>query len=204
MLSPTLLLVRWMTFDILSFRITFHHFEMLISGSHLQPFLTDEVHERHLDTDILLAILKETRPPHLRVVLMSATMDADRFAAYWGTDTPRMHIPGFTHPVKDYVLEDVLELTGYIPPKKGKKKKKFNNWNNSNGGGRKKTAWNDSELSDDDGDAIGGDENPAEESGNSIRRSSFVPDIPIEDLVNRVNNNEIDYVSLHKEKFCFS
>ena len=34
----------------------------------------DEVHERHLDTDILLGILKETRPPHLRVVLMSATI----------------------------------------------------------------------------------------------------------------------------------
>jgi len=35
----------------------------------------DEVHERHLDTDILLGILKETRPPHLRVVLMSGKAD---------------------------------------------------------------------------------------------------------------------------------
>ncbi len=132
---------------------------------------------------------------------MSATMDADRFAAYWGADTPRMHIPGFTHPVKDYVLEDVLELTGYIPPKKGKKKKKFNNWNNSNGGGRKKTAWNDSELSDDDGDAEG-DENPAEETAtSSTGRSSFVPDIPIEDLVKRVNSSEIDYVRQQREQY---
>jgi HrpA-like RNA helicase len=59
----------------------------------------DEVHERHLDTDVLLAILKKTLPslPKLNIVLMSATMDADRFARYWGTDTPRMHIPGFTH-----------------------------------------------------------------------------------------------------------
>ena len=88
----------------------------------ITTIVIDEVHERHLDTDILLAILKETRPPHLRVVLMSATMDADRFAAYWGENTPRMHIPGFTHPVKDFTLEDVLHVTGYIPPKKGKKK----------------------------------------------------------------------------------
>jgi HrpA-like RNA helicase len=50
----------------------------------------DEVHERHLDTDILLGILKASRPPHLRIVLMSATMDADRFAGFWGRDTPRM------------------------------------------------------------------------------------------------------------------
>lgn len=60
----------------------------------ITTIVIDEVHERHLDTDILLAILKATRPKHLRVVLMSATMDADRFAAYWGKNTPRMHIPG--------------------------------------------------------------------------------------------------------------
>jgi len=93
--------------------------------------VVDEVHERHLDTDILLGILKEALPkyPHLHVVLMSATMDADRFAAYWGKNTPRMHIPGFTYPVEDYTLEDVLAFTGYIPPKKSKKKKQisFNN-----------------------------------------------------------------------------
>lgn len=93
--------------------------------------VVDEVHERHLDTDVLLAVLKEALPrtPHLHVLLMSATMDADRFAAYWnpgdgvgGGDIPRMHIPGFTHPVQDHSLDHVLSLTGYVPPKKGKAK----------------------------------------------------------------------------------
>ena len=86
--------------------------------------VVDEVHERHLDSDILLGILKKALPnnPHLTIVLMSATMDADRFAAYWGKNTPRIHIPGFTYPVQDFNLKDVLSLTGYIPPKKGKKK----------------------------------------------------------------------------------
>ena len=39
--------------------------------------VVDEVHERHLDSDILLGILKEClrSTPHLKVVLMSATMD---------------------------------------------------------------------------------------------------------------------------------
>ena len=57
----------------------------------ISHIIIDEVHERHLDSDVLLAILKRCLPdyPHLNVVLMSATMDADRFAAYWGKNTPR-------------------------------------------------------------------------------------------------------------------
>ena len=57
----------------------------------ISHIIIDEVHERHLDSDVLLAILKQVLPdyPHLNVVLMSATMDADRFAAYWGKNTPQ-------------------------------------------------------------------------------------------------------------------
>ena len=75
----------------------------------------DEVHERNLDGDVLMALLKQclATTPNLRIVLMSATLDADRFAAYWGTNTPRMHIPGRTFPVTDFFLEDVLQLTNY-------------------------------------------------------------------------------------------
>ena len=56
-----------------------------------------------------------------------------------------MHIPGFTHPVQDFFLFEVLKLTNYIPPSGKKKKKKKSNFG---GGGRKgaKTAWDDSEL----------------------------------------------------------
>ena len=147
----------------------------------------DEVHERHLDTDILLGILKETRPPHLRVVLMSATMDADRFAAYWGENTPRMHIPGYTHPVKDFLLEDVLEMTGYVPPKSGKKKKNRNWRNNSNS--RKKSAWNDSEISDEDEE----ERNPAKFFSSEGTQTIGGSNIPIEDLVKRVDSSDIDY-----------
>ncbi|MGD1091259.1 MAG: ATP-dependent helicase HrpB [Bryobacteraceae bacterium] len=41
----------------------------------------DEFHERHLDTDLALALLKRTV---LRIVVMSATLDADPIARYLG------------------------------------------------------------------------------------------------------------------------
>lgn len=166
----------------------------------ITTIVIDEVHERHLDTDILLAILKETRPKHLRVVLMSATMDANRFAAYWGNNTPRMHIPGFTHPVQDFTLEDVLSLTGYIPPKKGKKKARFNNGNNKKFH-RKKSAWNDSELSEDDDEGVDPAALTTSKPMGSLEESA-ISSVPIEELVKRVNNSDIDYdmlaILIHK------
>ncbi|CAM6083041.1 unnamed protein product [Calypogeia fissa] len=52
------------------------------------------------------------RRPDLRLVLMSATINAELFSKYFG-DAPMMHIPGFTFPVTELFLEDVLELTKY-------------------------------------------------------------------------------------------
>ncbi|KAL7550933.1 hypothetical protein ACHAWF_014139 [Thalassiosira exigua] len=140
--------------------------------------LIDEVHERHLDTDVLLAILKQTLPslPNLSVVLMSATMDADRFAKYWGESTPRMHIPGFTHPVKDRSLEDVLELTCYIPPKKKKKQQQR---------GRSYQI----QPSFVDGDDYDDDEDRPLDSGPSLPLSCPVP---LEERLKRMTD-EIDY-----------
>jgi ATP-dependent RNA helicase DHX36 len=74
----------------------------------------DEVHERDVMADLILAILKQELPrrPDLRVVLMSATLNADQFSAYMG-DCPALHIPGFMHPVEPHYLEHVLQMTGY-------------------------------------------------------------------------------------------
>jgi hypothetical protein len=48
----------------------------------------------------------------MQVVLMSATLDAEKFARYFW-NCPVLHIPGFTFPVKELYMEDVLELTGF-------------------------------------------------------------------------------------------
>ncbi|KAL8224368.1 hypothetical protein R6Q57_019843 [Mikania cordata] len=76
--------------------------------------IVDEIHERGMNEDFLLIVLKELLPrrPDLRVVLMSATLDADLFSSYFGS-APLVKIPGFTHPVHSYFLEDILEKTGY-------------------------------------------------------------------------------------------
>jgi len=50
--------------------------------------------------------------PDLKVILMSATLNAEQFAKYY-SDCPCLNIPGFTYPVKEYYLEDVLEMTRY-------------------------------------------------------------------------------------------
>eukprot|EP00026_Physarum_polycephalum_P000677 Phypoly_transcript_00678.p1 GENE.Phypoly_transcript_00678~~Phypoly_transcript_00678.p1 ORF type:complete len:1395 (+),score=271.52 Phypoly_transcript_00678:28-4212(+) len=80
--------------------------------SHL---VVDEVHERNLDDDFLLIILRDLLPsrPDLKVILMSATLNAELFAAYFG-NCPMLHIPGRAYPVKELFLEDVLETTKFF------------------------------------------------------------------------------------------
>ncbi|KPI38394.1 putative ATP-dependent RNA helicase ucp12 [Cyphellophora attinorum] len=77
----------------------------------------DEVHERSLDTDFLLALLKDTmRTTKLKIVLMSATVDADVFSNYFGgpTKVARIHIEGRTFPVQDVYLDHILAMTGHV------------------------------------------------------------------------------------------
>jgi CRISPR/Cas system-associated endonuclease/helicase Cas3 len=49
--------------------------------------VVDEVHERRIDTDLLLAFLKEIvesgKRPNFRVVVMSATLDVAALSAYF-------------------------------------------------------------------------------------------------------------------------
>ncbi len=51
----------------------------------------------------------------LKVILMSATLNADMFSEYFH-GCPHLHIEGFTFPVHTFYLEDVVELIGYTPP----------------------------------------------------------------------------------------
>jgi hypothetical protein len=57
--------------------------------------IIDEVHERSLNTDLVLLLLKEliSRKKSIKVVIMSATLDAETFRKYFN-GAPHIHIPG--------------------------------------------------------------------------------------------------------------
>ncbi|CAF1923983.1 DExH-box ATP-dependent RNA helicase DExH2 isoform X1 [Brassica napus] len=73
--------------------------------------IVDEIHERDCYSDFMLAIIRDFLPsnPHLRLILMSATLDAERFSEYFG-GCPVVQVPGFTYPVRTFYLEDVLSV----------------------------------------------------------------------------------------------
>ena len=78
--------------------------------------VVDEVHERSLDTDFLLVLLRDVLAirKDLKVILMSATLDAGVFANYFSASTvARIEIQGRTYPVEDYYLDDIIRLTGF-------------------------------------------------------------------------------------------
>lgn len=78
--------------------------------------VVDEVHERNVDSDFLLLELRELlkRNTNIKVVLMSATINQETFASYFGK-APCISIPGRTFAVQDYYLEDIVRESGFRP-----------------------------------------------------------------------------------------
>ena len=115
--SPNTIL-KYMT-DGMLLREAMHDHDM----SRYSCIILDEAHERTLATDILMALLKQVakRRPDLKIIIMSATLDAQKFQRYF-YDAPLLPVPGRTHPVeifytpqpeKDYVeaaIRTVLQI----------------------------------------------------------------------------------------------
>ncbi|KAG0677570.1 hypothetical protein C6P42_000829 [Pichia californica] len=90
----------------------------------------DEVHERSIDSDFLLIILKKMLKnfPNLKIILMSATIDKKIFDGYFhqisnSNSIAHVHIEGRTFPIDDFYLDDVLTLSNF-------KISRNNNYNN--------------------------------------------------------------------------
>jgi ATP-dependent RNA helicase DHX8/PRP22 len=72
------------------------------SLSQYSVIILDEAHERTIHTDVLFGLLKEVvrrRPADFRLVVTSATLDAEKFSGYF-FDCPIFTIPGRTFPVE--------------------------------------------------------------------------------------------------------
>ena len=89
-------------------RVKFMTDGVLLAETRDDPLLTrydaimvDEAHERSLNVDFLLGILKRilAKRKDLKVVVSSATLDAARFAAFFG-DAPVVSVPGRLFPIE--------------------------------------------------------------------------------------------------------
>ncbi|KAF9972451.1 hypothetical protein BGZ73_004433 [Actinomortierella ambigua] len=83
--------------------------------------VVDEVHERDIDTDFLLVLLRQMMRDRrakglapIKLILMSATIDTGLFASYFGEgykegQCPTISVPGRTFPVQQFYLDELLD-----------------------------------------------------------------------------------------------
>lgn len=83
--------------------------------TNLEFIFIDEVHERSVDSDFLLIILKKimNKFPKLKIVLMSATINTETFMNFFSTPVNHIHIEGRTFPIEDHYLDSILENLDY-------------------------------------------------------------------------------------------
>ncbi|MFW6116762.1 MAG: helicase-related protein, partial [bacterium] len=66
----------------------------IVSGqiANLSVIMIDEAHERSLNIDLILGLLKKLLPryPHMNLIVCSATIDSDLFVDYFGPDSARL------------------------------------------------------------------------------------------------------------------
>lgn len=100
--------------------------ESLKGVSHV---IVDEVHERDVQIDFLMVLLKrilearrrgEQDAPPIKVILMSATIDTTLFRQYFGAvydngECPFIEIPGRLYPVEKFFLDDIQAMLHQYP-----------------------------------------------------------------------------------------
>lgn len=79
--------------------------------SHL---ILDEIHERDIMSDFIISLLKKViaKRTDLKLILMSATLNSEKFSRYYD-NCPMLEIPGFTYHVEEYYLEDAIRDTRF-------------------------------------------------------------------------------------------
>lgn len=168
------------------------------SLSDVTHIIIDEVHERSIDSDFLLIVLREILEVRkdLKVILMSATVDAEKISAYMG-NCPVVRVPGRTFPVTAHYLEDVVELTRYrLDPNSDSMYVARNE--RTYGGKRNKGAYDDVPPDDDDEDDLPTTANGAEALSAPLSKQSRITlDCMDQHAIN------FDIIMLLLENLCF-
>lgn len=97
---------------------------LMASDPNLSEFshvIVDEVHERSIETDIFLLLLRRLiqRRKDLKVILMSASVNAEFFLNYFSNASECLpspsvfHIDGKAFPVKEYFIEEIFRMSEY-------------------------------------------------------------------------------------------
>lgn len=70
--------------------------------------LIDEAHERNINSDIIIGLLKQLaeRRDDIHIVIMSATLEIEKFQNFFGSDTPLLKVPGRQFKVDLIYLEE--------------------------------------------------------------------------------------------------
>ncbi|KAJ8932610.1 hypothetical protein NQ318_022949 [Aromia moschata] len=107
--------------------ILLRHIQADPNLSRFTHVILDEAHERDVNTDLLMNLLRRATKTNakLKLIIMSATIDTRMFSDYFG-GVPIMDIPGFTYPVAQMcdsqvpsvIHEDVVRIMQFIHDKK--------------------------------------------------------------------------------------
>ncbi|KAL3990479.1 Helicase associated domain (HA2) family protein [Acanthocheilonema viteae] len=83
----------------------------------ISHIIVDEIHERDINTDFIMIVLRDMVNMYsgLRVILMSATVDLTLFTNYFGNCSVIL-LEGRNFPVQHYFLEDIVQMTHFLPP----------------------------------------------------------------------------------------
>lgn len=76
--------------------------------SRFSVIVIDEAHERTINSDILLSMVKDilTKRNDLRVIIMSATIETEKFANFFNSGSNIIYLEGRCHPIDIYYTRE--------------------------------------------------------------------------------------------------
>lgn len=158
--------------------------------------IVDEVHERSIESDFLLIILKELLQvrPDLKVILMSATVDAEKISAFFG-GCPFMAVPGRTFPVNVNYLEDAVEAADWHIDETSS----YAVWSRNIKTGTKQLEWTEENSRED------GDDGSDDETSDPTKLPATKYSARTVSTVNLLDSRKIPYDLIVRllEKICF-